>query len=762
MKKISAVVSFMLMAHLVFAQVPKTISFQGYLTDPAGAAVDNPTPGLVMKFALWDAGTGGVRVWGEETHTGVPVNKGLYNVILGSAGLPLDIAFDKAYYLEVIISGETLLPRIALTSSAYSISSVNAVNITAGTLDNARLDADLQDLADGELSGSKVGAGIDATKITANTLAVTYGGTGASTASAARTNLGLVIGTDVQAVNAHLTDLADGELTGSKVGAGIDATKITTNSLAVANGGTGANNAAEARSNLGLVIGTDVQAFNANLTDLADGTLDGSKVGTGISAANVTGTLPATVLGSGSPGQLAFWNSTVNAFTTKAGLFWDNTNSRVGIGTNTPKNLLDVEGGIAIGTNYSGTSAAPANSAIIEGLVGIGTNAPVYPVDIVGSVAARTINVINSYAGANASSILYGNSMGTGHTEYGVYMDGENFNYFSGRLGIGKTLPGGALDVDSPESYSVIINNSNSGPSYKYGVVNTVTQDGTGEHGGIRNVVYGNSGASQDIVGVRNLLFPNGSSSSYGTYNDLTTAGGSGQRIGSYNNVTGIGGYHVYGAFHNIGQSGSGDAYGMGAFITKASSGTVYGMKINSTHNGTGDSYILHGTTGGSTSGTKYGVYLTGESLNYFTGTITTQGGLHVGSSVVPTAGNLEVEGYTKMGSGSVTVSASSPVGATAAAPSVKIIKISGTCAAADATATVTLGGLDASKILSIDVLVQISSAPVGYTHAGFTSISGYQYQYNFQDGVLYIRNVSGNSANLAGRPFKAIITYEQ
>jgi hypothetical protein len=48
----------------------------------------------------------------------------------------------------------------------------------------------------------------------------------------------------------------------------------------------------------------------------------------------------------------------------------------VGIGTTEPKNKLDVEGGLAVGAGYSGTSTAPANGAIIEGKVGIGTNSP--------------------------------------------------------------------------------------------------------------------------------------------------------------------------------------------------------------------------------------------------------------------------------------------------------------------------------------------------------------------------------------------------
>ncbi|MFN0203550.1 MAG: shufflon system plasmid conjugative transfer pilus tip adhesin PilV, partial [Bacteroidia bacterium] len=48
----------------------------------------------------------------------------------------------------------------------------------------------------------------------------------------------------------------------------------------------------------------------------------------------------------------------------------------VGVGTSTPMSKLDVEGGVSVGTNYSGTTAAPINGAIIEGAVGVGTSAP--------------------------------------------------------------------------------------------------------------------------------------------------------------------------------------------------------------------------------------------------------------------------------------------------------------------------------------------------------------------------------------------------
>lgn len=48
----------------------------------------------------------------------------------------------------------------------------------------------------------------------------------------------------------------------------------------------------------------------------------------------------------------------------------------VGIGTNDPKSKLDINGGISVGTGYSGTTAAPTDGAIIKGTVGIGTPTP--------------------------------------------------------------------------------------------------------------------------------------------------------------------------------------------------------------------------------------------------------------------------------------------------------------------------------------------------------------------------------------------------
>jgi hypothetical protein len=69
----------------------------------------------------------------------------------------------------------------------------------------------------------------------------------------------------------------------------------------------------------------------------------------------------------------------------------------VGIGTSSPVNKLDVEGGVAIGATYSGTNTAPSNGLLVEGGVGIGKTSvtPNYALDINGNVQATSFNAIS-------------------------------------------------------------------------------------------------------------------------------------------------------------------------------------------------------------------------------------------------------------------------------------------------------------------------------------------------------------------------------
>lgn len=124
-----------------FSQIPKTINYQGYLTDPNNGNL--PVEGTVqMTFSIYAVETSGTPLW-TETHTSVQVTAGVYNVVLGSvdpAGNPLyhpSHPFDTQYYLGVTVGqDQEMTPRQRFTSVPYAFRAVSAE--TASVAESAK------------------------------------------------------------------------------------------------------------------------------------------------------------------------------------------------------------------------------------------------------------------------------------------------------------------------------------------------------------------------------------------------------------------------------------------------------------------------------------------------------------------------------------------------------------------------------------------------------------------------------------------------
>ena len=290
----------------------------------------------ITDLALVDGGTGASTASNARTNLGLAIGSDVqaYSAVLsGVAGS--FAAADEIIYA----SASGVVASTAFTSFARSIvsgSTASGVRSTLGLGTIAVQDAGSVVISGGTISGITLVTGsvtISGGTISGITdIAVADGGTGASSAADARTNLGLVIGTNVQPYSAVLSGIAtqfdqpdeivyasaSGVVAGtpftsfarsivsgstasdvrSTLGLGTMAvqdassvalsggtisgvTFVSSNAtitggvisgitdLAIADGGTGASTASDARTSLGLAIGTNVQAYNSALSNIA-------------------------------------------------------------------------------------------------------------------------------------------------------------------------------------------------------------------------------------------------------------------------------------------------------------------------------------------------------------------------------------------------------------------------------------------------------------------------------------------------------------
>jgi hypothetical protein len=130
--------------------VPRTISYQGFLTDDAGAPLTGPVD---ITFRLFGQLADGTEAW-SEVHQDVELDEGRFTVALGGFTAQ-GVDFSQQMFLEIQVGDEVLAPRLPMRSVP---SAIRAATVDAGAVDTAALAAGAVTKA--KLGDDLVGAGL--------------------------------------------------------------------------------------------------------------------------------------------------------------------------------------------------------------------------------------------------------------------------------------------------------------------------------------------------------------------------------------------------------------------------------------------------------------------------------------------------------------------------------------------------------------------------------------------------------------------------
>jgi hypothetical protein len=208
------------------AQVPRTISFQGYLSDASGNPLIDGTHSFV--FTVFDQATGGTPLFTEAQS--VVVVRGMFNAILGSStsgGIPQSVAADRPYFLDVAVDGgASLAPRTPMTSVPYALRAA----ITDAVAPNATGVVTSINGADGAITLQ--GEGSTTVNRSGDVVTISSsGGSGGNGIQGVQNTDGSLAITNANGPVATI-DIADGGVTASKLASGAIPTSLPPNGTA--------------------------------------------------------------------------------------------------------------------------------------------------------------------------------------------------------------------------------------------------------------------------------------------------------------------------------------------------------------------------------------------------------------------------------------------------------------------------------------------------------------------------------------------------